>query len=509
LLSYQAGNPFIFIPRIRGHQMEPKLRQKRIDEDQFLEMRKLVLSLWPTGKEVDLDEAVEYQKALPDSKRFGKVVERLHREGRTVVFPRGGTPILSDQISLCRTLAEAGIELIPVTTDSYTRMLELRRAQDALEESISSGKALLNGYPLINHGVKNTRKLIESVPHGAFNPRISRLSYPLGSEIAFASGMTGIAASPFITFGAIEKNCTLEDSIFTIQYVHRLIGYYADRGIIITADNHGWIPTSVFPVSVNIATTIADALMCAEQGVKSIIPMIHMMGNLTQDLASISVSPRLIREYLDRFGYKDVVLPGTFVSQTPLYPMPHNMGGAFAFLNYAALVAALGKVESVFVRTIDESAGIPTEESHAVSYASANWMLNVIRGQNLELTIEGMQEEEEIAEMEIRAIIDRILELGEGDVIIGSIKAVNTGILDSSFSPNKNVKDKVLGVKDRYGAVRYSEFGKLPIPKEAKEFHRQKVADRAKAEGRKMDHLVTIEDLWAFGKGKLTGVING
>lgn len=185
------------------------------------------------------------------------------------------------------------------------------------------------------------------------------------------------------------------------------------------------------------------------------------------------------------------------------------MGGAFAFLNYATLVAAFGKAESVFVRTIDESAGIPTEESHAASYASANWMLNVIRGQNLELTIEGMQEEEEIAEMEIRAIVDRILEIGEGDVIIGSIKAVDTGILDSSFSPNKNVKDKVLGVKDRYGAVRYSEFGHLPIPKEAKEFHRQKVADRAKAEGRKMDHLVTIEDLWAFGKGKLIGGING
>jgi len=485
--------------------MEQKLRQKRIDEDQFLEMRKLVLSLWPTGKEVDLDEAVEYQKALPESKRFGKVVEKLHREGRTVVFPRAGTPILEDQISLCRKLVEAGIELIPVTSDSYTRMLELKRAQDALAESMSTRKALLNGYPIINYGVQNTRKLIESVEHGAFNPRLSRLSYPLASEIAFASGMTGIAASPFITFGAIEKNCTLEDSIFTIQYVHRLIGYYADRGVIIATDNHGWIPTGVFPVSVNIATTIADALMCAEQGVKSIIPMVHMMGNIAQDLASISVSPRLIREYLDRFGYTDVVLPGTFVSQTPLYPMPRGMGGAFAFVNYAALVAALGKVESIFVRTIDESAGIPTEESHAVSYASANWLLSIIRGQHLEIEVEGVQEEEKIVEMEIRAIVDKILEIGDGDVIIGSIKAVDTGVLDSSFSPNTHVKDQVLGVKDRYGAVRYVEFGNLPIPKEAKEFHRQKVADRAKAEGRKMDHLVTVEDLWAFGKGQLIG----
>ena len=369
--------------------MQPKLKQKRIDEDQFLEMRKLTLALWPTGREVNLQEAIEYQKALPDSKRFGKVVDRLHREGRTVVFPRAGAPILEDQISLCRKLVDSDIDLIPVTTDSYTRMLELKKAEDALEESVRTNKALLNGYPLINHGVKKTRKVVESVEHGAFNPRLSRLSYPLASEIAFASGMTGIAASPFITFGAIEKDCTLEDSIFTIQYVHRLIGYYADRGVIITTDNQGWIPTSVFPLSVNIATTIADALMCAEQGVKSVVPMIHTMGNLAQDLAWIRVSPRLIREYLDRFGYQDVVLPGTFVSQTPLYPMPHGIGGAFAFLNYSALIAALAKVESVFLRTIDEGAGVPTEEAHAISYASANWFLNVIRGQNLQIEDRG------------------------------------------------------------------------------------------------------------------------
>ncbi len=479
--------------------------QKRIDEDRFLQMRDAVLSLWPTGKEVDLEEAIDYQKNLPESKVFGKVVEKLHREGKTVVFPRAGTPLLQDQIRLCAKLVESDCPLIPVTTDSYTRVLQLKKVEDALRESMRTGRPMLNGYPIINHGVKNTRKMVESVERGAFNPRLSRLSYPLASEIAFASGMTGMAASPFITFGAYEKNSTLEDSIFTIQYVHRLIGYYADRGVIISTDNHGWIPTGVFPLSVNLATTIADALMCAEQGVKSIIPMVHTMGNLAQDLAWIRVGPRLMREYLDRFGYKDISIPGTFTSQTPLYPVPQGIGGAFAFLNYVAVLAALGKVESVFLRTIDEGGGVPTEEAHALSYASANWLLNVIREQKIELDIEEVDEEERIAEMEIRAIVDKLLELGDGDIIVGSIKGVDMGVLDSTFSPNRNVKDKVLGVKDARGAVRYVEFGNLPIPEEAKEFHRCKVAERAKKEGRKMDYLVSIEDFWAFSKGELLG----
>jgi len=70
--------------------MEPQVGQKRIDEDQFLEMSKEVLSQWPTGKEVNLEEAIEYQKGLPESKNFLKVTEKLHKEGKTVVFPTSG-----------------------------------------------------------------------------------------------------------------------------------------------------------------------------------------------------------------------------------------------------------------------------------------------------------------------------------------------------------------------------------------------------------------------------------
>jgi methylaspartate mutase epsilon subunit len=38
--------------------MEPGIRNKRIDEDKFLKMREPVLAQWPTGREVDLDEAI-------------------------------------------------------------------------------------------------------------------------------------------------------------------------------------------------------------------------------------------------------------------------------------------------------------------------------------------------------------------------------------------------------------------------------------------------------------------
>ena len=485
--------------------MQTKLRNKRLDEKEFLKMRGPVLALWPTGREVDLDEAVEYQKKLPDSKNWHKIAVQLHEEGRTAIFPRAGTRLLEDQISLSRKLVESGVPFIPVTSDSYTRQLDFEKVDSLLAEMRKTGRKLLNGYPLVNYGVKQTRKIIESVDRGAFNPRLSLKSYPLATEIAFASGMTAVAASSFISWAAYEKDATLEQSLATNQYVHRLIGYYADRGIIISTDNHGWILTGLQPMTLNLATTIIDALMVAEQGGKSITSVVHLMGNMAQDLAWIRVTPRLMREYLDKFGYKDVAIAGVFAQHTPLFPMPQGMGAAFAFPNYTAMVAALGKAEAVSVRTVDEALGIPSEESHAMSYESTNWLLNVIRAQNIDFQMKEIEEEAAIAEMEIRAIVDKVLEVGDGDLMIGCLKSVDAGIMDSCFSPNKQVKDKVLGVKDRRGAIRYLEFGNLPLPEEVKKFHRDKVAEREKAEGRKMDYDVVIQDFWAFSKGQLTG----
>jgi methylaspartate mutase epsilon subunit len=485
--------------------METKLRNKRLDEKEFLKMRAPFLAQWRTGREVDLDEAVEYQKKLPDSKNWHKVAQKLHKEGRTAIFPRAGTGLLEDQISLSRKLVSSGVPFIPVTTDSYTRQLDFEKVEGILEEMRKTGRNLLNGYPIINYGVKQTRKIIESVDQGAFNPRLSLKSYPLATEISFAAGMTGIAASSFISWAAYEKDATLEQSMATNQYVHRLIGYYADRGVTISTDNHGWILTGMQPMTVNLATTIVDALMVAEQGGKSITSVVHLMGNMAQDLAWIRVTPKLMREYLDRLGYADVMIAGVFAQHTPLFPMPQGMGGAFAFPNYTAVVAALGNAEAVSVRTIDEALGIPTEESHGLSYESTNWLLNVIRGQQIKFEMKEVDEEAHIAELEIRALLDKILEVGNGDIIVGCIKCVEEGFLDSCFSPNKQVRDKVMGIKDSKGAIRYLDFGNLPMPEEVKKFHREKVAEREKTEGRKMDYEAFVQDFWAFSKGQLIG----
>jgi methylaspartate mutase epsilon subunit len=201
-----------------------------------------------------------------------------------------------------------------------------------------------------------------------------------------------------------------------------------------------------------------------------------------------------------------VVIPGSFANQIPLYPVPQDQGGVFAYMNYTAVFAALAGAEAAYLRTIDEGAGIPTKEAHAISYRSAKWIFDVIRTQDFHFDSAEVKSEEEMAEKEIRSIVDKVIEMGDGDVVVGGVRAVEAGVLDSPFPANINVKDQVLGVRDLKGACRFLEFGNLPLPEEVKEFHREKVKEREHAEGVKMDYNVSIKDFWALSRGMIKGL---
>ena len=44
------------------------IKNKKWTDDEFYKVRKEVLATWPTGSEVDLDEAIAYHKSLPEHK---------------------------------------------------------------------------------------------------------------------------------------------------------------------------------------------------------------------------------------------------------------------------------------------------------------------------------------------------------------------------------------------------------------------------------------------------------
>ena len=48
------------------------IQNKRIPDSEFESLRKEVLTQWPTGRDVDLQEAVAYHKAMPAERVFSR-----------------------------------------------------------------------------------------------------------------------------------------------------------------------------------------------------------------------------------------------------------------------------------------------------------------------------------------------------------------------------------------------------------------------------------------------------
>ena len=116
-----------------------------------------------------------------------------------------------------------------------------------------------------------------------------------------------------------------------------------------------------------------------------------------------------------------------------------------------------------------------------------------------------LEEEKEIIRLETRAIVDKCFELGNGDIAVGVCRGVEAGVLDVPFAPCRANKGLMMPCRDNDGAVRILYMGNLPFSQELKDFHAQKIEQRAVAEKRKASFQMVIDDVYAIGKGRLVG----
>jgi len=54
-------------------------------------------------------------------------------------------------------------------------------------------------------------------------------------------------------------------------------------------------------------------------------------------------------------------------------------------------------------------------------------------------------------------------ELGKGDYAIGTVRSFEAGIIDIPFAPSKYNMGKVMPVRDNNGAVRFLDYGNIPL----------------------------------------------
>ena len=474
----------------------------KLSMDAFRRSQEEALNTWHTGKAVNFEEAVKYHKSKPEHMVFTKKLAKAKAEGITLIQPRAGVALLDEHLELLTYLQNEGqADLLPSTIDSYTRHNRYSEAQHGIEESLRSGKSMLNGFPAVNHGVDACRHIIDSlnvpvqVRHGTPDARLL-------AEITFAGGFTSFEGGGISYNVPYCKNIPMEETIRKWKYVDRLVGLYEEAGVSIDREPYGPLTGTLVPPCISHAVAVLEALLAAEQGVKNITVGYGQCGNIYQDVGAIAALKEITEEYLHKYGYDDVNVYTVFHQW--MGGFPQDEAQAYGVISWGAAVAVLAGATKVIVKTPHEAFGIPTMQANAAGLRTTKQLCNMLSCQVMKNGPRAMAEKEMILK-ETRAILDKALELGGDDFEMATVAGFEAGVLDVPFAPSSANKGLAMPARDNEGAVRFLEFGNLPFNEEIKAFHKQKMQERSVFEKRPANFNMVIDDIYAISAGKLVG----
>lgn len=480
-----------------------QLVNKKWPIEKFLKMRKEVLASYPTGNDpmLDFKVAIQTLKNVPEHKNFALKLIKAQKEGKTYLQPRAGVATIDQQIELMQYLEASGADFLPATVDSYTRQNRYQDAEDAISESNRIGRSLLNGFPVVNHGVQGCKKVFDAVNlpmqarHGTPDARLL-------SEIIHAAGWTSNEGGGISYNIPYAKSISLIDSIYYWQYCDRLVGYYEEQGISINREPFGPLTGTLVPPSIAITIGIIEALLAAEQGVKHITVGYGQCGNMIQDIAAIHALKELTEYYMKKYHYNDMVI--TTVFHQWMGGFPADEAKATGLIAMASSVAQLAGATKMITKTPYESIGVPTKEINGVGLKTSSMVVDLFKDQKFPQS-EALTEEENLIKKEVNCLIDKVFEVGKGDLAMGAVHAFELGIIDVPFAPSKQNMGKILPARDNEGCVRILDFGHLGFSEEIKQIHLKKLQERATKEGRPLSFQMTVDDIYAVSNGQLIG----
>ena len=201
--------------------------------------------------------------------------------------------------------------------------------------------------------------------------------------------------------------------------------------------------------------------------------------HLIQDAAAVAACGELCQEYLAKKGFDDVFTPVTLLHWMSAWPQDEAQ--AAAIISYGGTLAAISGAASVTTKSTHEAFGIPTAQANAEGLRMTRMAIYLAR----HIRLDGLPEyekEKALIEREVRAIIDKVLEMGDGDAAIGTVRAFEAGVMDIPWSPNRHCKSRVLPARDVDGYLRILDPGLMPFPSEIMAVHEEGLRRRAERE---------------------------
>jgi methylaspartate mutase epsilon subunit len=293
------------------------------------------------------------------------------------------------------------------------------------------------------------------------------------------------------------KELSIADGIRNYQYLDRLAALYAEHGVELHRRQPGFLTGTNIPPCIAISIAILDCLLAAAQGVRHYGLELAQTLHLVQDAAAIAACESLAQEYLAKKGYRDVFTPITSLHWMGAWPRDDAQSATL--VSYGGTLAAIGGATSVTTKTTHEAYGIPTPQANAEGLRITRMAIYLARG----IRLTGLPEyeaEKALIGREVRAILDKVLEMGDGDVAVGSVRAFEAGVLDVPWSPNRHVKSRVMPARDARGYLRIFDPGDVPLPRDVMEVHTAGLRERAANEGVAFDRELAIRSVYELSE---------
>lgn len=425
-----------------------------------------IITKTPYTDSFDFDEIKEFisnaSKNLFISYKFKNNI------GKTLVQPRGGFPTYDKVFELYGEFTSAGVDVLPLTIDSNTRLNDYEMAKKMLALSEANDENMLNGYPLVNHGYRTTRRMVThydtpiSLRHGTPDARLL-------IEVALASGIFEIEGGPITYLLPYSKNFPLDKAFLYWKYVEKVCAEYSSLNEPINRESFGPLSATLQPPAIVIVIQLLEMLLSLEEGVKSFSVSFSQSGSMSQDIITSNVIKKLSRKYAELFGYGDATI--NLVYHQWMGAFPRNKEFSDSLINTSTIIAAMVGADKIITKTRDEAFGIPTKEVNASAVRNTQYTLNMLRGLP---SVTDPAEEENLTEM-----VDSIMQAVFNDSadtlwrqVFNSIKA---GIIDIPFSPHIINRGEAITVRDKNYNIRFYERGGIPISDKCLAFEKSKI----------------------------------
>jgi methylaspartate mutase epsilon subunit len=477
--------------------------ETKLDNEEFRRIRREVLQTWRTGRAAS---------SLPDNARFLVTKPSFPKAQALVnlgalpmlIHPRSGVPLVNDQIQIFRTLNRVGASAFSYQVDSFTRVGNYDGAEQAIKDCKAQKSHLLNGFPVVNHGVPALRRIISSVPV-PLQTRHSAIEPALLAEISYAGGVTAFEGGSICYNIPYYKDYPLAESIRRWQYVDRLTGYYySEFGINLDREFFGTLTGTLIPPCIAIACDLLESILAVQQGVRCLTLGYAEQGHRIQDVAAIRTLRSMAVDLLQALGYKSIQVNTVFHQYMAAFPNDRKLAENLVY--NSAVTAALSGATRVMVKTPVEAFSIPTVQDNAQAIDIVR--AGVISAKYETLDEAQVAEECAIIRRETQAILDSVILSGVGGVARGIVNAFQKGYLDVPFSPSIHNRGEAMTARDVSGAVRFVSLGNLQFDSELRNFHRSKIDERRRAEGlRRAEHGYRLveKDLMQIARGEYQG----